>query len=504
MKRIRRRFFASLTFTILFVRTSHGQQPTGQTPPPETAQQRVERLSAAVSQVQAQMKVYETQLRDLQTQLGMLQEQMAKESGAAGATATAPETNHEDAGATSASVDEIKERQAIDESQIATHEQSKVETASKYPLKITGLLLFNSYVNTRGVDVPVNPTYAVGGSGTTGLSLRQTVLGFDARGPRLYGATSYADVRVDFFGSSGSQANYAATGLLRLRTAHAGLKWKNTDAFVALDRPLIAPNVPTSLVAASQSNLAWSGDLWMWMPQIGVNHSIGVGESKRINLQAALIEAPDPLLPGTAPTVNVSRAERSRWPGTEARVAFASGEQGVGPEIGIGGYFSPHKTSGNSRFNAWAGTVDLRLPMGRHLELTSNAYRGQALGGLGGSGYVDYYYYGNDGGIQSAHALDDVGGWAQLKGKVSERLQLNGGFGIDNPFSKEIREAAADATTGSGYAGLAKNRSVFGHVIYSPSSYLLFSLEYRKLRTSFANQPSQSSDVIGIGAGYKF
>jgi len=504
MKRIRHRLFASLTLTILSVRPFYGQQPAAQTAPPETAQQRVERLSAAVSQVQAQMEAYKTQLQELQTQLGLLREQLAKDSGTVGTSGTVAATKREDGAATSAAVDEIKERQAIDESQLATHEQSKVETSSKYPLKITGLLLFNSYVNTRGVDVPVNPTYALGGGGTSGFSLRQTVLGFDARGPRLYGATSYADLRVDFFGSSGSQTAYASTGLLRLRTAHAGLKWTNTEAFVALDRPLIAPNIPTSLVAASQSNLAWSGDLWMWVPQVGVTHSIGVGESKRINVQAAFIEAPDPLLPGAAPTVNVSRVERSRWPGTEARIAFASGERGVGPEIGIGGYFSPHKTSEGARFNAWAGTADLRLPIGRHFEFTSNAYRGQALGGLGGSGYVDYYYYGKVSGAEGTHALDDVGGWAQLKGRVSERLQFNGGFGIDNPFATEIRAAAADPVYGASYAGLAKNRSVFGNVIYSPSSYLLFSLEYRKQRTGFANQPTQSNDVIGIGAGYKF
>src|ERR1700728_4202665 len=122
------------------------------------------------------------------------------------------------------SLDEIRERQAIEESQIATHEITKVETESKYPLKVSGLLLLNGFVNTRQVDVSASPAYAISGPGSTGLSLRQTVLGLDARGPHLFSATSRADLRVDFF-ANGQQSNYAASGLLRLRTAHAQLDW---------------------------------------------------------------------------------------------------------------------------------------------------------------------------------------------------------------------------------------------------------------------------------------
>ncbi len=54
------------------------------------------------------------------------------------------------------------------------------------------------------------------------------------------------------------------------------------------------------------------------------------------------------------------------------------------------------------------------------------------------------------------------------------------------------------------YSGLARNRAIFGNVIYSPSAYLLLSLEYRKLWTNFATGPTNTSDVIGLGAGYRF
>jgi hypothetical protein len=168
----------------------------------------------------------------------------------------------------------------------------------------------------------------------------------------------------------------------------------------------------------------------------------------------------------------------------------------------VSGYFSPHETASNLRFDAWATAMDLRLPVTTHFALTANAYRGAGLGGLGGGGYVDYVYL-NSGTREIARALDDVGGWAQLKSKVGERLEFNTGYGIDNPFARQIHTniSAPEYAT---YYGLARNRSAFGNVIYSPSAYLLFSLEYRRLWSNFATGPTNTSNVIGIGAGYRF
>lgn len=471
---------------------------SGPTANPTSTEEKIRQLTAAVAQAQAQINAYQLQLQQLQSQLADLQQQLAKERSAH--SPAEPPPPQAAAAQQSSSIEEIRERQVLEESQIATHEQTKVETESKYPLKVTGLLLFNAFVNTRQVDIPSDPTYAIEGGGSTGLSLRQTVLGFDARGPRIFGASSDADLRVDFF-ANGSQSDYDANGLLRLRTAHAGLNWSRARAYIALDRSIIAPYAPTSLVAVGQPPLAWSGNLWSWMPQIGVSQPIPLRGSQ-LKIEAGLLDVPNPpRLGGTTSTSTAGQAERSRWPGTNARVSFARGSHGEGPEIGIGGYFSPHQTSDGTRFNAWAGTADLRLPLGPRFELLTNIYRGQALGGLGAGGYVDYVYEYTPT-TKVLHPLDDIGGWTQLKFKPGERLEFNAAYGIDNPFAKEIRRSID--TSPGGYSGLGRNRAAFGNVIYSPSSYLLFSLEYRKLWTNFAAGPTYSSDVIGLGAGYRF
>jgi hypothetical protein len=504
---LRRKQFLPLA-VLLFIccqRTlAQAQSETAPAAAPSTAAQRVEQLTEAVNQAQAQMKIYQNQLIDLQQQLDVLRLQMAAEQSSTPPTsqklapaAGAPEA----ATGIPASLDEIRERQAIEESQIATHEVTKVETESKYPLKLSGLFLFSGFVNTRAVDITAAPAYAVSGPGSTGLSLRQTVLGFDARGPHLAGASTHADLRVDFF-ANGQQSNYAASGLLRLRTAHAELNWQNTSAFFQLDRTILEPNEPSSLVAIAQPELAWAGNLWSWNPQIGVTHQFTISESSRFNAEAALIDPADPLPPGsTATPPAVTQSERSRWPGTEERVAFLHGDPGTGLEIGAGGYFSPHRTGNGDRYDAWAGTMDLRLPLARNFELTANAYRGASLAGLGGGGYINYYYY-FEGSTELAHALDDVGGWTQFTAKASQRVEMNAGFGADNAFAKEIYQAMS--YSGSTYSGLARNRSVYSNVIFSPSAYLLFSLEYRRLWTDLSSGPTDFSDVIGVAAGYKF
>ena len=99
--------------------------------------------------------------------------------------------------------------------------------------------------------------------------------------------------------------------------------------------------------------------------------------------------------------------------------------QNNGAHVGIGGYISPHVSTAGSQFNAWAATVDARMPIGKRLEFTASAYRGQALGGLGGGQYKDYIAGSTNSGGKFFEVLDNVGGWAQLKQIVNERLQFN-------------------------------------------------------------------------------
>jgi hypothetical protein len=466
----------------------------------------MERLETAMSTTQAQIEQSQRDLKEMRHQLDELQAQISKGQPGSNPNTTTP-------AATQADVQEVRDRQAVDESQIATHEQTKVESESKYPVKITGLILLNGFVNTRGVDMPATPTVATADSGSTGATLRQTVLGLDARGPHLFGASSSGDLRVDFNGNPQSSTLAAPyTGfygtnstLLRIRTAHADLKWDHTAAFFSLDKPILNPDSPTSLAAVAEPPLSWSGNLWTWNPQVGVMQDVALGSSHALQLRAALIDVQDapvsPLLPSGA-TIVTPTGERSRWPGIEAHMSLHDSRDD-GNHFGVGGYFSSHLTPVDDRFDSWAATLDTRLHLPLRLEFTGSAYRGSALGGLGAGAFKDYVYHlGSISGEYHIYALDDVGGWAQLKEKVNERVEFNAAFGLDNVFAAQLRRYAVP--NGTPYQNLARNRTYTGNVIYSPSAYLLFSFEYRHLESTPITGAANASDAIGIAAGYKF
>jgi hypothetical protein len=89
-----------------------------------------------------------------------------------------------------------------------------------------------------------------------------------------------------------------------------------------------------------------------------------------------------------------------------------------------------------------------------------------------------------------------------MKERFSERLQMNAAFGIDNVFAGEMYRYFVPG--GTSYQNLARNRTYTGNVIYSPSAYLMFSIEYRHLVSSPVIGQPQASDIVGLGAGYRF
>ena len=479
-----------------------------QTAPADDLSQKIRELTESMARVQDQINQSQHQLDEMRQQLNLLQHSAAAPAFSSIPLATAAPQTEEVAPAKAA---DVRERQDMQASQIATLQQTKVESDSKYPVTITGMLLFNGFYNSTRVDMAATPTSALFNSGSLGASVRQTVLGIDARGPHLSGASSYADLRIDFDGDPSSANTYPGSyntnaTLIRLRTIHAGLDWKHTNAFFSLDRPILSPDSPTSLTAVAEPALAWSGNLWAWNPQFGISQQIPLSSKANIAIEGAGIDvadAPGTLLyrTSTPSSPQASTAEQSRRPGGELHLALTGPQPNNGAHFGIGGYIAPHVSTSGVPFNAWAGTIDAKLPIGPHLEFTAAAYRGAALGGLGAGQYKDYIT-GTIAGLKFFETLDNVGGWAQLKQTVNERLQFNEAFGTDQDFARQLKPYVG--TSSGGYLDFARNHTITANAIYSPSAYLLFSFEYRRLETAPVTGRLWTSNVYGLAAAYRF
>lgn len=98
--------------------------------------------------------------------------------------------------------------------------------------------------------------------------------------------------------------------------------------------------------------------------------------------------------------------------------------------------------------------------------------------------------------------MDSVGGWAQFKLKATPKLQFNAAFGQDNPFASDLRQFGGSENYYA--APLSKNQSAFVNFIYQPRSDIVFSLEYRRLKTFTLDRSANAANLVTLGVGYIF
>jgi len=125
------------------------------------------------------------------------------------------------------------------------------------------------------------------------------------------------------------------------------------------------------------------------------------------------------------------------------------------------------------------------------------------VGGLGGGIWASVVYPEPVGPYTAVHPVRSTGGWVQLKFTPSVRVEVNGAFGQDENYGKDLRvfPFAFDA---NGFPAMQKNRTDLVNFIYKPNSILLFALEYRHLFTQVPNNAGVKGDQVNLAAGVRF
>jgi hypothetical protein len=174
------------------------------------------------------------------------------------------------------------------------HQQDKVESASKFRLKLSGLVLLNA-LSTAGrvdnldlADVAL-PRSTSADRGATSASLRQSILGLTGTGPTLMGARTAADLQFDFFGGLPTGYSSAGSGIARIRLARMRFDWANTSAVGGLDTPFFSPNSPTTYLSVAEPGFSTAGNLWAWTPSIRLEHRIQMRESE-VKLEGGFLD----------------------------------------------------------------------------------------------------------------------------------------------------------------------------------------------------------------------
>jgi hypothetical protein len=403
----------------------------------------------------------------------------------------------------------LEEEQQLLSARLGEQNQTKVESASKYRVRLSGAVILNLVSNTGLVDnlefpslVPVERPSDPKGS--FAASLRQSLLGLEVFGPEVKGANVSADLQFDFAGGFPNTPNGVTFGLLRLRTGVIRIAGPRTTLVAGQDAPFLSPLSPSSIASLALPSFAYAGNLWTWTPQIRVEHRVNLSENSSFLLQVGIL---DPLTgePSGLPYFRTPDAgEASRQPAYAARTAWSHRLFHHDLTIGVGGYYSRQNWEFHRNVDAWGGTADWDIPLSDRWEFSGEFYRGRALGGLGGGLGRSVVFSGalTDPSTQ-VRGLNSVGGWAQLKFRQTEKLEWNGAFGQDSSFAGDLRRFSY-STQSYFDPSLARNRSAFLNFIYRPRSDLLFSVEYRRLRTISVSGNSETAGHINVTMGVLF
>ncbi len=468
----------------------------------------IEQMRSENAQSRAEMQELRQELqetRKLLTPLAVAANSNSSSSAAAVSAAAAPPASPADLGSR---VQKLEESTQLLGSKVDEQYQTKVETAAKYRVRLSGIVLMNAFRSVGASDNLDLPDYAEpaapgGSSASFGATLRQSEIGLEVFGPTLAGAKTSANVQLDFAGGFPATNNGVNFGFARLQTASLRLDWKQTSVIAGQDSLFISPLSPTSFASLAIPAFAYAGNLWGWTPQIRVEHRFDLADQQTLTFQGGILDNLDWQPPSDPYYRSAQAGELSGQPAYALRTAWSRPVFDHPLSFAVAGYYGRQNWSWDRSVDAWAGMTDWQIPILRRLNLSGEFYRGRGVGGLGGAigqsvafGGDPYYA------TTSIRGLNSAGGWTQLKFQLTPKLELNGVFAEDDAFAGDIRGFATDANNFGTILG--RNRGALGNLIYRPRSDLLLSAEYRRLHTSPIYDSASATNQLNLAVGVLF
>lgn len=373
------------------------------------------------------------------------------------------------------------------QAQVAEQAQTKVESESRFPVRISGTVHFSTFWNSGEanwldlpniVNPPPGPTVP---AGSFSASLRQSRLAASVTGPTLGPFRSRGFVAVDFFGGIPDFQTGPVIGLPRLLYAFMRLEGDRTAIEFGHEQMILAPRNPTSLAAMAFPNFFRSGNLYLRAPQMRVERILARGRRSELELTAGLLAPVAGDFRGPYAFVPPNLAgERSRQPAVQARLAWRSwpvdpgGKEGR--ELGVSAHTSRQRFPTGSQ-QSWAVAVDF--------DTEFNAFH------LGGEWFVGSNLAAFGGAL--GQFAKSTGGYLEGGFHATRKLDFNTGYGTDRLFDNRSSLQLFD-----------RNSSLFSNFIYHLTPELATSVEYRWLSTRTEQGDSRRNHHLDIVWAYSF
>jgi len=315
---------------------------------------------------------------------------------------------------------------------------AETKVNSKYKINIYGKLKFDAIYDTNDMGKDEFITFlpkAANGKDKATFNVRDTRLGIAIEGPSYNGWSTKGRFETDFYGNA---ADSSSNGALRIRLAYLDFAKGDTSVRVGQDWTPIASLNPNTLDFAIAG---YNGNLWNRVPQITVQQKFGGGLEGLLSIYRYRWSDDNDKFGSTDITTQI------QMPWVGAKVGYSG--LLLDPErkawLALGGAVRKGEVKDND-VTPYLLALELQVPFNM-FELKGEAYMGQGLGG-------EYFHKGGSFNTEG-HAIMTSGGWAQLNVKPMKDLDLNVGYGIDNPKDSDV--------AGSFYR---QSEYTYGNVIY--------------------------------------
>lgn len=422
----------------------------------------------------------EEQNRALAEEVRLLRQEIAATRGAqAEAIAAAPESAGGEA--------TLEERVAVQEARMAEQASTKVEASQKFPIRVTGMALFNAWLNKGAGGETEYPAFAAPGArGSGGAGFRQTIIGLEFHGPRTFaGAKVRGEFNMDFFGGSGRILDQSA----RIRTATLGLDWATRSLTAGLDKPLFSVRDPASLAQVGVSPLTAAGNLWLWIPQVRFEQRVSLGPSVGLRAQIAAVQTREIGTTVRTPGDDYNPDVGAARPGIEGRFELHAGGEERRIEIAPGFHRSvSHIGPASVPSNVFS--VDWLIRPLAGFDFSGIFFTGQNVAHLGTGGIRQGFVISEYGGVRAVHAR---GGWAQAAWQPLGRLTLRGFGGIHD-------DRNGDLLTGA----IGRNLAWGANLEYRLAPNVLAGFEAAQVRTSYLGASTARNNHYDLALAYLF
>lgn len=380
-----------------------------------------------------------------------------------------------------------EERLEVQERRTEEQAQTKVEASQRYPLRVTGMALFNTFWsgrNSNGQDIITNASLNRGRA-SFGASVRQTVIGLQFEGPTtLAGARVHGSLFADFY--TGSSEVNQLNNFARVRTASIEMEWDRRSLVVGQEKPIFAPREPNSLATVGISPLTGAGNLWRWQPQVKYEERVPFSESTLFTAQVGMFQTQEDLTQ-LAPPLLASIARRR--PGFEGRFELSHKlDEDRRLEFAPGFHYSTTHVTGLS-IPSRVFSLDWFANPFRQVQISGAFFDGQNLAHFGAQ-RQSLTLLPNG----SVVAVRSRGGWGQVAVLLTDRITWNFFGGVHD-------DRDGDLNTG----GIGQNRASASNLMFRIAPNVIVSMEALQMRSRYLGTPGKRiNNRYDLAVAYQF